>query len=298
MSKRVVIAGGTGFLGSALAAALGGQGYATVVLTRRRPAPGEVQWAPTGQSGEWAAALDDAAAVVNLAGEPLEAGRWTAERKAVIDDSRTRATRSLTVAIGEARHPPPVFLSSSAIGYYGPHEDEVLTESSPAGTDFLATVCNQWEWEAQAAGDRTRVVLLRTGLVLDRARGALPAIARPFRLFAGGPLGSGRQYWSWIHLVDWVGIVLWALESGTVSGAVNLTAPNPVTNADFSRALGRALRRPAFMPAPAPVLRLLLGEMADALLLGGQRVVPERAQWGGYAFQYPTLAPALANLLG
>ncbi|MBM3777918.1 MAG: TIGR01777 family protein [Acidimicrobiia bacterium] len=294
---RIVIAGGTGFLGSTLDQELTRRGHTITVLTRRAPAAGQVQWTPNGTVGEWAKAIDGADAVVNLAGEPLDAGRWTAERKATIDLSRTHATRSLATAILQVSRRPAVFLSASAIGYYGPHDDQVLTEDAPAGTDFLATVCNQWEWEAQVVKQPTRVVLLRTGLVLDRAQGALPVMLPPFKLFAGGRMGSGTQYWSWIHIRDWLGIAIWALESEKAAGPVNLTAPHPVTNAEFARTLGRALHRPALFPAPAPILRLVLGEMADALLLGGQRVVPQQAQWGGYAFQYPRLEPALESLL-
>jgi uncharacterized protein (TIGR01777 family) len=188
-------------------------------------------------------------------------------------------------------------VNGSAVGYYGPCGDEVVTEAVPAGNDFLAHVCAVWETEAQAAASaRTRVVRLRTGLVLEKDGGALPQMLPPFWFGAGGPVGSGRQYWPWIHRADWVALVLWIINTPAVSGAVNATAPNPVTNAEFARSLGRALHRPAFMPAPAFALRLLLGEMADGLLLAGQRAVPRSAEQGGFTFRYRQVDDALTAI--
>ena len=173
----------------------------------------------------------------------------------------------------------------------------MLTEESCAGSDFLAQVCAQWEAEAgNASSDRTRVVCIRTGIVLEKDGGALPPMLPPFKLGVGGPVGSGTQYWPWIHRHDWVGLVRWAIQNPTAAGPINATAPQPVTNAAFARALGRALHRPSFLPAPGFALRLLLGEMADALLLSGQRAVPERALRGGFTFVYPRLEPALAAI--
>src|SRR5262249_50431166 len=192
---------------------------------------------------------------------------------------------------------PSVFVSGSAVGFYGALGDEVATEDQPAGSDFLAGVCVQWEREAaRAAGPRTRLVAIRTGLVLEKDGGALPQMLPPFRFGAGGPVGSGRQYWPWIHRQDWIGLVRWAIDTPGVSGPVNATAPKPVTNAEFARSLGRALHRPAFMPAPAFALRLILGEMADALLLSGQRAIPAKAERFGYKFQYAELDRALAAI--
>jgi uncharacterized protein (TIGR01777 family) len=191
-----------------------------------------------------------------------------------------------------------VFVSGSAVGYYGPRGGEVVTEEAPAGSDFLADVCVRWEEEASRAANRTRVVFVRTGLVLERDGGALAQMLPPFKLGVGGPLGSGRQFWPWIHRADWVALVRWAIDDASVEGAMNATAPTPETNADFTRALGRALRRPAFLPAPAFALRLMLGEMADALLLSGQRAVPSRAERGGFTFCYPRLGDALDALFG
>lgn len=292
----IVVAGGTGFLGSALATTWRQQGHRVLVLTRRPRADDDVAWAPGGGGPPWAEAIESADAVVNLAGEGIADQRWTPARKAAILDSRLQATRALVGAITAARTPPRVLISSSGIGIYGTRGDDAVTEETPPGSDFIATVCRKWEAEATAASRVTRVVLLRTGVVLDRHGGALPQIALPFRFFAGGPLGSGKQYMSWIHLADWVAMVHWALSVPAVTGPLNVTAPAPATNADFGRALGRAMHRPSFVPAPAFALRLALGEMADALLLGGQRVLPAKAQRLGFQFRYPELDAALRDI--
>jgi len=231
--------------------------------------------------------------VLNLAGESIAGGRWTAARKARIENSRVAATRGIVDAIGAARTPPAVLLSGSAVGFYGVRGDEPIDESEPAGADFLAQVAKKWEEAATGLPSSTRLVLLRTGLVLDRKGGALPQLALPFRLFAGGPVGSGRQVMSWIHLDDWVAMARWAIASRDVEGALNVTAPSPVTNREFATALGHSLGRPALLPAPAFALRLVLGEMADALILGGQRVLPSKALRLGFEFQYPQLDAAL-----
>jgi uncharacterized protein (TIGR01777 family) len=293
---QIVVAGGSGFLGRPLVARLEAEGHTVRVLSRRPAAPHETAWTPDGSVGPWAGTLDGADAVINLAGESIAGGRWTAARKARIRDSRIRATRSLVTAIQQTGGSSSVLLSGSAIGYYGAHDEEALTEESPPGDDFLASVCRDWETEALRAAATTRVVLLRTGLVLAKEGGALPPMALPFKLFAGGPVGSGRQFNSWIHRDDWVSLVVWALRTPAVSGPLNLTAPTPVPNRDFARTLGRVLGRPAFMPAPAFAMRLLLGEMADALLLTGQRVVPAKATSLGYAFTHPDLERALREI--
>ncbi|MBI3401116.1 MAG: TIGR01777 family protein [Acidobacteria bacterium] len=276
---KILIAGGTGFLGRPLAAALAAEGHDVAVR---------------GRSGVAASDIDGASAVVNLAGESIAGRRWTAAQKQRILDSRVQATRSLVTAIQGAAAPPPVFISGSAVGYYGPLGDAAVTEEAPAGSDFLAQVCVQWEREALlAASDRTRVVCVRTGLVLEKDGGALPQMLPPFKFGAGGPVGSGRQYWPWIHRDDWIALARWAIKTPAVSGPINATAPTPVTNADFARALGRAMHRPAFMPAPGFALRLLLGEMADGLLLSGQRAVPAKATRLGFQFKYVNLKDAL-----
>jgi uncharacterized protein (TIGR01777 family) len=302
---RIVIAGGSGFLGRPLAAALATDGHDVVTLTRGDgPRRGQtrsraVTWTPSGGSGPWAAEIDGAGAVVNLAGESIAGRRWSAAHKERILDSRVRATKSLVSAIQAASTPPPVFVSGSAVGYYGPRGDEIIAEDTPPGTDFLAQVCAQWEAEAMhAATNRTRVVCLRTGLALEKDGGALPQMLPPFKFGVGGPVGSGRQYWPWIHRADWIALVQWAIRTPAAAGAINGTAPNPVTNAEFAAALGRAMHRPAIMPAPGFALRLMLGEMADALLLSGQRAVPERADRLGFTFRYARIDDALGALFG
>ncbi len=230
---------------------------------------------------------------MNLAGESIAARRWSAAQKRRILESRLRATRALVRALAAAPPRPRTFVSASAVGYYGPLGDEVVTEAHPAGSDFLADVCRQWEAAALEAGRAARVVCVRTGLVLDRRGGALPRMLPPFWIGAGGPLGSGRQYWPWIHLADWTALVRWAIETPDVSGPVNATAPEPVTNAEFARELGRVLHRPAVLPTPAFLLRLVLGEMADALLLSGQRAIPAKAQQLGFTFRYVQVGDAL-----
>jgi uncharacterized protein len=305
---KVIIAGGTGFLGRALAAALAPDAHDLVVLTRGSSSRDQktsiahgrlrtVVWSPTGEIGPWASELEGAGAIVNLAGESIAGRRWSAAHKARILDSRVRATRSLAAAIRRASPPPPVFVSGSAVGYYGPLGDEAVTEERPAGADFLASVCVQWEQEAARAGsDRTRVVSVRTGLVLSKDGGALPQMLPPFKFGAGGAVGSGRQYWPWIHHSDWVNLVRWAMTTPAVSGPVNATAPNPVTNKAFAEALGRAMHRPALLPAPAFALRLLLGEMADALLLSGQRALPAKAERLGFKFRFTHVDAALKEI--
>jgi len=293
----VVVAGGTGLLGTALVDALRTEGHQVSVLSRRPRRVGDVLWSPDGGSQAWTATLGDADVVVNLAGTSIGSRRWTVTRKTEIRDSRLEPTRQLVRAIAAARHPPGVFLSASAVGVYGSRDGGPHTEASPAGTDFLASVCREWEAVAAEAAATSRVVLLRSGVVLAREGGALAQLALPFRFYAGGPVGSGAQYMSWIHLYDWVAMVRWALTSSDVSGPLNVTSPFPVTNREFAQTLGRVLGRPAVLRAPAFAVRLALGEMADALVLGGQRVMPERASQGGFVFRYPTLEPALQEAL-
>ena len=315
---RVVIAGGTGLIGSALARRLQREGREVIVLTRSAAASGVgggggagvgdgplryVAWtaAPVGP-GEprppWWEVVAGAAAVVNLAGASIAAGRWTPRQKQRIRESRLQATRALVQAIEAAEPRPAVLVSGSAVGYYGPRGDEVVDEATPAGDDFLSRVCVAWEAEARkAAVAGVRVALVRTGLVLAREGGALPRLVLPFRLGAGGPLGSGRQWMPWIHLDDLVALLVFLIERPGLEGPFNGTAPNPVRNRDFARSLGRVLGRPSWLPAPAFALRLALGEMADALLLSGQRAVPRRAQQAGFRFRFPEVEPALRDLL-
>ena len=312
---KVVIAGGSGFLGNALAWAWAEESHDVRVLTRSLP-PGQAQhesgtgkpgitrigWSPDGHAGDLARELDGAAAVINLAGESIAGGRWTAARKQALRNSRILATRSLATALAETPGSPSTFVSGSAVGYYGDRGSEPLTESSTPGDDFLAHLCVEWEAEASAfakapAGQAVRVVLLRTGIVLEKSGGALPEMMRPFRFFAGGPIGSGRQYLPWVHRLDWIEMVRWIVDTPGISGPIDVTAPHPVTNAEFARALGRAMHRPALLPAPAFALRLILGEMADAAL-GSARVLPAKALAHGYHFRYPEIDIAFRGIFG
>jgi uncharacterized protein (TIGR01777 family) len=308
---KIVIAGGTGFLGSPLAEMYAEEGHDVRVLTRSlmpgdtRHDPGtgvpgvtRVGWKADGKTGPWAAVLEDADALINLAGESIAGKRWSPQRKAQLHDSRILATRSLAVALKAASHPPAAFISGSAVGYYGPSGDEPRTEESGPGTDFLAQLCVDWEKEARGAyRPETRVVLLRTGIVLERSGGALVEMMRAFRLFAGGRLGSGRQCMSWIHRLDWIEIIRWLVQTSAVSGAVNATAPHPVTNREFARKLGRAMRRPSLLPAPAFALKLALGPIAESILTG-QRVLPAVALKHGYHFRYPEIDQAFRGIFG
>jgi uncharacterized protein len=301
---KIVIAGGSGFLGTALSRTLAAEGHDVAILTRltsnRNPAPPRVsfvQWDPNGNIGPWAKAMEGATAIVNLAGESIAAKRWSAAQKQKLRESRLLATRSLTTAIRQAAGPPIAFISGSAVGYYGDRGDETLTEASPPGTDFLASLAKDWEAAASEVASVTRVALVRTGIVLDRRGGALPKMLPPFQMFVGGPLGTGTQYMPWVHKDDWVRLVAWMIAAEGARGPLNATSPSPVTNAEFSRALGHALKRPSLLPAPAFALRLALGEMADALLLSGQRVLPVRATDLGFSFRYSNIDEALASVL-
>lgn len=300
---RVTITGATGLIGGALVKALRGSGAEVVVLSRdpdrARRELGSVEahaWDPSGEVP--VAALQGSDAVVHLAGEQI-AQRWTARAKRAIRDSRVLGTRLLVQALAAipADTRPRTFLCSSAIGYYGPHGDEPIDEDAPAGDGFLAQVCLAWESEALAAEALgLRVVRLRTGVVLDPAGGALAKMLPPFKLGVGGPVAGGRQYVSWVHTDDLVGIVLQALNDESFSGPVNATAPNPIGNRDFSRALGRALHRPALLPVPGLALKLLYGEMAE-IVTTGARVLPARALVGGYEFRYDDVEAALRAAL-
>jgi uncharacterized protein len=293
---KVVLAGGSGFLGTALRAALLADGHVVANLTRRATpaAPDDRTWNPDGTSGGWARVLEDVDAVVNLAGTGIADGRWNPARKAAILTSRLLATKSVVAAIAQASSPPRVLVNASAIGYYGPRGDEIVTEATPPGRDFLSDVCMQWEREAEQASTYARVALVRTGLVLHPEGGALARMLLPFKLGGGGPIGTGNQYMPWIHRDDWVDMVRWLISEPGARGAFNASAPEPVTNAEFAQTLGRVLHRPAVVPVPAFGLKLLFGEMAD-LLLTGQRAVPARAIEMGFGFRFLTLESALRN---
>jgi uncharacterized protein (TIGR01777 family) len=300
---RIVITGGSGLIGSAVAREMGSAGHEIVVLTRNTskvgplpPGTRAAQW--DGKTpGDWAKLLDGDTAIVHLAGDPIAEGRWTEEKKRRIRDSRIESGRAVLEAVRQAKAKPRALLQGSAVGYYGDAGDEVVTESHPPGDDFLAQVCVEWEAStAEVASFGVRRPVLRTGIVLSREGGALPRMALPFRLLAGGPLGDGRQWLPWIHEADEVGAIRFLIEREDADGPFNLTAPEPLTSRDFSRALGQVLHRPSFAPAPGFALRVLLGEMADALL-HGQRAVPRRLLDLGYVFRYPEALGALRNLL-
>ncbi len=256
----------------------------------------DVSWNPA--TGELGAAAVGADAVVNLGGASIAERRWTAERKEVLRSSRVDATRSLVNALARMAARPRVLVSASAIGYYGNRYDEILTEESPCGRGFLSEVAKEWELEAEkgeALG--IRVIRARIGIVLAKQGGALPQMARPFRFGLGGKIGSGQQWMSWVSLEDVVMVLRLALEDGALRGAVNVVSPQPVRNAEFTVALARALHRPALFPAPAFALRLILGEMADALLLSSQQVVPAQLEKLGYKFLHPDLTQTLVRLV-
>jgi uncharacterized protein (TIGR01777 family) len=247
--------------------------------------------------GEWTGHVQKADAVINLAGESIGGGRWTASRKDRIVSSRVNATRALLESIRQAEKKPSLFISSSAVGYYGPVESGDVTEDHPPGSGFLADVCLRWEQEAWAVGELgPRVVILRTGVVIGGKGGALERMVFPFRLYAGGPIGSGRQWFPWVHSDDVAGVILFALGSVALAGPVNVVAPECVDMRAFCAALGVALSRPSWFPVPAAALRAALGEMAD-MILTGQRVVPAKLLGLGYRFRHPALAEALASVV-
>jgi uncharacterized protein (TIGR01777 family) len=297
---KVLVSGASGLIGTALASSLESQGDSVVRLARSGSgAPDRLVWDPS--AGEIdVERLEEVGvdAVVHLAGESVGVGRWTRSKKARIRDSRVGGTQALSKAIARLRERPRVLISASAVGWYGDRGTEPLSEASGRGSGFLADVTEAWEGATEpAAAAGVRVVKLRFGIVLSTRGGALERMLPPFRLGVGGPFGNGRQFMSWITLDDVVGVVRHALDTESLEGPVNAVAPNPVTNREFVRTLGRVLRRPAIMPLPAPALRLALGEFADESLLASARAFPARLMESGYRFRDPTLEPALRGLL-
>lgn len=292
---HVVITGASGLVGGALIAELRRRGVNVTAVSRNpraHAALSGVTW--TGWDG-LTDAVSGAAGVVHLAGEGIVDQRWSSERKAALRSSRVDTTRQVVQAIQESGEKPGVLVSASAIGYYGNLVERESTESAPAGDDFLAHLCVDWEAEAQGAGVRT--VTPRIGVILANEGGALPRLLFPFRLGLGGPIGLGRSWWSWIHIDDVVGAIVYALENVGVEGVINLTAPNPVRNSEFSRSLGRAVHRPALIPVPPLALKLMLGEGAS-VLLASQRILPTRTLDLGYRFRFTDIDDALDDLVG
>jgi len=297
MSGKVLVSGASGPIGNALLSALHDRGYQSRQLVRRpATSAGQIQWNPMQPvSPDSVSGFD---AVVHLAGESI-VGRWSAEKKAAIRDSRVLGTSHLAEALAKTPQPPRVLISASAIGYYGDRGEELLREDSAPGQSFLAEVCQQWEEAAEpAARAGIRVVHIRIGMVLSPVGGALAAMLTPFRFGVGGKIGSGRQWWSWIDVRDLVSAVLHAIETESLRGPVNGVSPNPVTNSEFTRVLARVLSRPAIFPLPAFAARLALGQMADELLLASQRVEPARLSASGFQFRYGELAASLRANLG
>ena len=327
-AKRVVVTGATGMIGRALCKELRVKGYQVVAFSRdpqkaRRSVPGAaeyVAWTPA-ESGPWASAIDGAHAVIHLAGASLFGRRWSAEYKREIISSREIGTRGLVNAMARAQHKPQVFVSMSAVGYYGPHGSEQLDESAGPGNDFLARVCQVWEREAhkaEALGVRTVLFrsgvvlggdeinglpidlagfsLSRPGLILKTEEGAFPLLVMPFYFFAGGPILPGTQYLPWIHVDDTIGLLMLALEDDRARGPLNATAPEAQMNKDIAKTIGRVMGRPALVPVPGFALRLLLGEMSD-MITTGQRVAPKKAQELGYQFKFPSSERAIRDIL-
>jgi uncharacterized protein len=295
---KVLISGATGMIGSALTRELESKGHQTTRLTRSPGSDDDVGWDPS--AGEIdASRLEGVDAVVHLAGESIAEGRWTAERKRRILESRRQGTGLLARTIANLSEPPGVMVGASAVGYYGDRGNELLREDSGPGNNFLGEVCRVWEKAADPAREAgIRVVHTRFGIVLSPKGGALGTTLPIFKLGGGGRIGSGRQYWSWVALDDVVGSIIHALENDSVEGPINVGSPNPLTNAEYTKVLGKVLNRPTVFPLPAPAARLMLGEIADELLLASARMEPARLEETGYEFRYPELEGALRHLLG
>ncbi len=296
---KIVVTGGTGFIGTPLVQRLIAVGHEIVILSRTA-APGPprcVAWTP-GQPGDWEREIDGAGAVIHLAGKNIFENRWNDSVRAELRSSRIESTRAVVSAIGKAARRPAALVNASAIGLYGPRGEDELDENAPSGSDFLATLVSDWEKEAVAAeGLGLRVVRLRFGIVIHPSGGALAQMLPYFKMFVGGPLGSGRQWFSWVSRDDVLGAIEFVLGRDDVRGAFNVTAPHPVRQADFCKALGAALSRPSWMPVPGFAVRLKFGGVSEALL-ASQRVVPAALLKAGYGFKHPEAGPALREMMG
>lgn len=295
---KILVTGASGLVGSALVPLLRVDGHEVARLVRSAPGAGDVQWDPDAET-LGAEALEGFDSVVHLAGENIASGRWNAEKKRRIRESRVRGTRLLARTLAALERPPRVLVSASAVGFYGDRGEEELTEGSPAGTGFLSEVCGEWEAATEAAeGKGVRVVHARLGMVLSKRGGALAKMLTPFSLGVGGVLGNGRQYMSWITLDDAAAALAHLLAADTVAGPVNVVAPAPVTNREFTATLSRELHRPGVLPIPFVMARLAFGEMAEALLLASARVKPDKLLGSGYAFRHGSLTEGLRHVLG
>ncbi|MBU9719858.1 MULTISPECIES: TIGR01777 family oxidoreductase [Bacillaceae] len=297
---KIAIAGGSGFVGKHLTMKLVAEGHQVVILTRNKPHTQHkdityVEWLT--EQAEPEKALTDITAFINLAGENLNSGRWTKAKKQDILQSRIDATKEITRIITKMETKPKILINASAIGYYGTSEESTFTEQTDkSGNDFLANVVKTWEQAANDVPDSVRVVFARFGMILDKDEGALNKMLLPYKLFIGGPLGSGKQWLSWIHIDDLVNAIHFCLMQGEISGPVNMTASEPLRMNDFGKTLGSVLNKPHWAPVPAFLLKIVLGEMS-ILVVEGQRVLPDKLQEHGFTFQYPNLKPALINIL-
>ena len=298
---KIVITGASGFLGSLLTDHLWSQRHHLILLSRNPPRESNltqqewISWKP-GAPGDWEQAIDGVDGIINLAGEPIAAKRWSDAQKEKIRFSRVESTKALVKAVGKAVKKPKFLISASAVGYYGPRGDETITEETAPGDDYLARVCVDWEKEARKAESYgIRVALVRTGIVLGKGQGALAKMVVPFKYFVGGPLGSGNQWVPWIHIEDQIALLLFLIENQNARGPFNATAPNPVSMTEFCKTLGKVLNRPSWASVPGGMLTLLVGEMSE-MLLNSQRAVPQAAVKLGYEFKYPNLLPALESL--
>jgi uncharacterized protein len=298
---KIVITGASGFIGSLLTDHLWSQRHHLILLSRNPPRESNltqqewISWKP-GAPGDWEQAIDGVDGIINLAGEPIAAKRWSDAQKEKIRFSRVESTKALVKAVGKAGKKPKFLISASAVGYYGPRGDETITEETVPGNDYLARVCVDWEEEARKAESYgIRVALVRTGIVLGKGQGALAKMVVPFKYFVGGPLGSGNQWMPWIHIEDQIALLLFLIENQNARGPFNATAPNPVSMTEFCKTLGKVLNRPSWASVPGGMLTLLVGEMSE-MLLNGQRAVPQAAVKLGHEFKYPNLLPALESL--
>ena len=301
---KIIVAGGSGFIGSELIRKLLEAKHHVILLSRNPDSVGFkqsdflqiAQWDGK-NAGDWSGFVDGADAVINLSGENIASKRWSKYRKSLLLDSRIKPTRALVEAISRVATKPRVLINTSAVGFYGNFGEGDVTESETQGSGFLAELCSKWEHEAVAAEKYgVRVVLLRIGVVLEQSGGALKKMMMPFKLFTGGPLGSGRQWFPWIHREDVISIILFALESNLLNGAVNVASPSPVTMSGFASSLGEAMRRPSWMAVPSLFLKIILGEMSE-MLIGGRRIIPKKLIDNGFIFRYPDLNTALNSII-